>query len=82
MAGRGKGDPRNKSFRYPPIIPIIYYEGAESWSADLNLRDRILMNDIFSDFIPAGNEPSGHACMHIWRLPQGSIPRSSAALQV
>ena len=33
-------------------------------------------------FIPAGNEPSGHACIHIWRLPQGSIPRSSAALQV
>ncbi len=25
---------------------------------------------------------SGHACMHIWRLPQGSILRSSAALQV
>ena len=23
-------------------------------------------------FIPAGNEPSGHACMSIWRLPRGS----------
>ena len=23
-------------------------------------------------FIPASNEPSGHACMHIWRLPRGS----------
>ncbi len=22
--------------------------------------------------IPASNEPSGHACMTIWRLPQGS----------
>ena len=22
--------------------------------------------------IPASNEPSGHACMHIWRLPRGS----------
>lgn len=52
MAGRGKGDPRNKSFRYPPIIPIIYYEGVENWSADLHLKDRILMNDIFPDFIP------------------------------
>ena len=20
---------------------------------------------------PASNEPSGHACMHIWRLPRG-----------
>ena len=25
-----------------------------------------------SFFIPAGNEPSGHACMSIWRLPRGS----------
>ncbi len=24
-------------------------------------------------FIPASNEPSGHACMHIWRLPRGSL---------
>ena len=23
-------------------------------------------------FIPASNEPSGHACMYIWRLPRGS----------
>ncbi len=23
-------------------------------------------------FIPAGNEPSGYACIHIWRLPRGS----------
>ena len=22
-------------------------------------------------FIPASNEPSGHACMHIWRLQRG-----------
>ncbi len=22
--------------------------------------------------IPAGNEPGGHACMHIWRLTRGS----------
>ena len=26
----------------------------------------------YKHFIPAGNEPSGHACMHIWRLPRGS----------
>ena len=24
------------------------------------------------NFIPASNEPSRHACMSIWRLPQGS----------
>ena len=29
----------------------------------------------FCTFIPASNEPSGHACMSIWRLPRGQIPR-------
>ena len=29
--------------------------------------------------IPAGNEPSGHACMHIWRLPRGSTTPLLAA---
>ena len=29
------------------------------------------------DFLfPRSNEPSGHACMYIWRLPRGQIPRS------
>ncbi len=35
-------------------------------------------------FIPAGNEPNGHACMHIWRLPRGSntpLPCSAAELR-
>ena len=49
------GDPRNKSFKYPPIIPIVYYEGAKGWTADLNLLDRIYMSEIFKDYLPAFN---------------------------
>lgn len=45
-------DIRNKSFRYPPVLPIVYYEGKEPWTADMNLRDRILMNDFFEAYIP------------------------------
>ena len=33
---------------------------------------------ILVSFIPASNEPSGHACMSIWRLPQGSLTAQSA----
>ena len=39
------------------------------------LYDRLHPQDRYkiysADFIPASNEPSGHACMHIWRLPRG-----------
>ena len=34
---------RNKEFRYPPVIPIVYYEGKQEWTAGLQLRDRILL---------------------------------------
>ena len=41
-----------KGFRYPPILPIVYYEGAQNWTADLHLRDRILMKEIFQEYLP------------------------------
>ena len=47
-----QGNPRNKNFKYPPIIPIVYYEGADKWTADLHLQDRIFMSEIFKDYIP------------------------------
>ena len=52
MTGRGKGDIRNKSFRYPPILPIVYYEGKENWTADIHLKDRIFMKELFESYIP------------------------------
>ncbi len=36
-----EGSSRRKNFRYPLIIPIVYYEGKRKWTADLNLKDRI-----------------------------------------
>lgn len=51
MEGK-RGQARNKSFRYPPVLPIVYYEGKEPWTADMHLRDRILMNDLFKAYIP------------------------------
>ena len=30
-----------KDFRYPPILPIVYYEGSQKWTAPLHFRDRV-----------------------------------------
>ena len=43
---------KTKAFRYPPILPIVYYEGAENWTATLRLKDRIFMNELFAEYIP------------------------------
>ena len=43
---------KNKSFKYPPIIPVVYYEGKREWTADMHLRDRIMFSDILRPYIP------------------------------
>lgn len=52
MESRHKGISKTKAFRYPPILPIVYYEGAGSWTADMQLASRIHMSEIFNPYIP------------------------------
>lgn len=47
-----KGISKTKGFKYPPILPIVYYEGIEDWTASVHLSDRIALKDVFSEFIP------------------------------
>ena len=47
-----KGITKTKDFRYPPILPIVYYEGASEWTAVKSFKDRIFMNDVFGKYIP------------------------------
>ena len=43
---------KKKGFRYPPILPVVYHEGSDSWTAPMHLKDRIFMHEIFEDYIP------------------------------
>lgn len=52
MERQHKGISRTKGFRYPPILPVVYYEGKEYWSASGNFKERILFNKAFEPFTP------------------------------
>ncbi len=60
MAGaQAKGKPkkrkrinRRKDFRYPPIYPIVYYEGTGEWTAAWHLKERVLLGELFQAYIP------------------------------
>jgi hypothetical protein len=41
-----------KKFRYPPILPIIFYDGPERWTAARTLAERTEPGGILSRFIP------------------------------
>ena len=45
--------------------------GLEQAFIDSNISSNLAYKP---QFISASNEPSGHACMSIWRLPRGSKP--------
>jgi len=41
-----------KSFKYPPVLPIVFYDGGTKWSAETNFFDKTEMNQIFAKYIP------------------------------
>lgn len=47
-----KGITKTKDFKYPPVIPIIYYEGSQNWTAVRNFKDRVYLSDALGDYIP------------------------------
>ena len=47
-----EGSSRRKNFRYPLIIPIVYYEGKKEWTVGLHLKDRIDFSEEMAEYIP------------------------------
>lgn len=48
-----KGSTGRKNFKYPPILPIVYYEGTQEWTAVRNFKDKVYFYDIFGKYIPS-----------------------------
>ena len=50
-----KDDPgasQRKDFKYPPVLPIIFYNGKNTWTAEKNFIDRTYLNKAFEKYIP------------------------------
>ena len=43
---------KTKEFRYPPILPVVYHEGSDSWTAPMHLKERIFLHELFEKYIP------------------------------
>lgn len=55
MEKKKAGISKTKSFRYPPILPIIFYDGVSNWTASTQLRERIILSDTLLEYIPDFN---------------------------
>ena len=52
MEKQQPGVSKTQGFRYPPVLPIVFYDGLENWTAALRLHERILLSDILGEYIP------------------------------
>ena len=41
-----------KDFKYPPVLPIVFYDGNNAWTAEKNFFERTHLNTIFQKYIP------------------------------
>lgn len=46
------GITKTKDFKYPPILPIVYYEGTSRWTAVRNFHERMHLSDVLGKYIP------------------------------
>ncbi len=43
---------RQKGFRWPPIFPIVLYNGSRNWTAKTSLIELVEQGEVFREFIP------------------------------
>ena len=51
-AGVDRKITQTKDYKYPPILPVIFYDGEDEWTAETNFLNRTEMSDIFEKYIP------------------------------
>ena len=42
-----------KDFKYPPVLPIVFYDGEGSWTAETNFLNKTSLNEVFKKYIPS-----------------------------
>ena len=52
MEKQQKGITSAKGFRYPPVLPIVFYDGNRNWTAARNFRERTALSDLLKSYIP------------------------------
>ena len=41
-----------KDFMFPPVLPIVYFDGERKWTAATNFLDKVELSDVFYKYIP------------------------------
>lgn len=47
-----KGITKTKGFKYLPVLPIVYYEGASRWTAAKTFHEKVHLSDVIGKYVP------------------------------
>jgi len=42
----------SKEFKFPPVLPIVFYDGISEWTAETNFINKTELSDVFEKYIP------------------------------
>jgi hypothetical protein len=51
-ANKDKAVTHLKKFLYPPVLPIVFYDGEGNWTAEKNFLYKTQMHEVFEKYIP------------------------------
>jgi hypothetical protein len=46
------GISETKSFMYPPVLPIVFHDGIDTWTAETNFLYKTELHEVFEKYIP------------------------------
>ncbi|WP_242824662.1 Rpn family recombination-promoting nuclease/putative transposase, partial [Clostridium tyrobutyricum] len=49
LKNTAKKDIRNKNFKLPSVVPIVFYNGKNKWTASRNFKDILNSNELFGE---------------------------------
>jgi hypothetical protein len=47
-----RGASQRKGFKYPPVLPLVFYDGKHNWTAEKNFLHRTALHEVFEKYIP------------------------------
>ena len=47
-----KGITKTAGFLYPPILPIVFFDGTGNWTAPTNFKDKVHLSNVLGEFVP------------------------------
>lgn len=42
----------HREFKYPPVLPIVFFDGKHRWTAEKNFFHKVYLNGVFEKYIP------------------------------